>query len=256
MSQNGWGTNIVASSENGVALATRLNNLKADVYSNHAGSGRPAYAVAGMLWLDRSDVSAVLLNYDDGAAGIPLFEVDETTDKVRRMFGPPTKLGEAQFSTAQAGPLSIVNADALNYERVVFELAGIGKLSDGHSIWLEWTWNGTTWGAPDNVSQNSVYGNASTQVHVTSHPYSSSKILLNDARGGFAGGTVDSFSDGGWHHLKVDLVNAADPLSGVKSGTVKIGATTAASAANVQGMRISCSTTFTGLVRLWGMPKA
>ncbi len=63
MTQFDHGT-IVATTKSGTALAADLNSRAAAENSTHAGSTRPAYATAGMIWVDTSFSPAHLMLYD------------------------------------------------------------------------------------------------------------------------------------------------------------------------------------------------
>jgi len=81
MTQSDFGT-INASTKTGTALASDLNGFRDAVNSNHAGSSRPSYVVAGMIWLDTSSSNYVAYLYD-GSDDIPLFQIDATNNLVR-----------------------------------------------------------------------------------------------------------------------------------------------------------------------------
>lgn len=70
MSQYDFGT-ITASTKTGSALASDLNSWRTGLHSLHAGTSRPSYAIAGLLWLDTNTTPWVLKLYD-GADDITL----------------------------------------------------------------------------------------------------------------------------------------------------------------------------------------
>jgi hypothetical protein len=69
MSQNATPT-IDPDVMGGTGLAAWLEAFKPNVYSNHRGSGRPTYAVAGMIWSKSVSSSVEEVYYDDGTQGI------------------------------------------------------------------------------------------------------------------------------------------------------------------------------------------
>lgn len=65
---------INPATHNGTQLAGWLNDLMPSLWSQHAGSSRPSYAAAGMLWMDDSG-SDLVLNVFDGSADTPVARV-------------------------------------------------------------------------------------------------------------------------------------------------------------------------------------
>lgn len=74
MSQFDFGT-IDPATKSGTALADLLNQWRGAQHSSHSGSARPAYVVAGMLWLDTSS-DLWRVNLYDGSADVLLMTVD------------------------------------------------------------------------------------------------------------------------------------------------------------------------------------
>lgn len=78
MSQYDFGT-IDPATTSGTALATLLGSFRTALESQHSGSSRPAYAIAGTLWLDTTGTPWILKIYD-GADDISLGTINATTN--------------------------------------------------------------------------------------------------------------------------------------------------------------------------------
>ena len=78
MSQYDFGT-IDPTTKSGTALADLLNQWRGAEHSSHSGSVRPAYVVAGMIWLDTVSEPWKIKLYD-GSADIVLMQVDPTAN--------------------------------------------------------------------------------------------------------------------------------------------------------------------------------
>jgi hypothetical protein len=65
VTQNTW-TTLNPNTHGGTFLADQLNDWVAAVVSNHRGSSRPAYAVAGMIWPKTVSSTVEELYYFDG----------------------------------------------------------------------------------------------------------------------------------------------------------------------------------------------
>lgn len=63
----------------GTALASDLNQWRDAVHSTHWGVARPAYAIAGTLWVDDSTAPNCVINVFDGTADIPLLDFNSST---------------------------------------------------------------------------------------------------------------------------------------------------------------------------------
>lgn len=94
------------SGDTGSSLATKLNNWRATLLSLHSGSSRPTYAAAGMTWRDTSSSPWVIRMFD-GAADVPLYEVDPTTHLITKLYGPVS-------TTALAGLMSAADKTKLD----------------------------------------------------------------------------------------------------------------------------------------------
>lgn len=107
---------IVPSTDSGSDLSDWLNNWKPTLYSTNAGPQRPAYAVAGMLWIDNSTPEVHVLYLFDGtqdqevgswdpnapdslALGSTLKEVDFATN-------PEVKVGQMVFDVSPTGGMT------------------------------------------------------------------------------------------------------------------------------------------------------
>lgn len=78
MTQTAW-VDLVASTDTGSTLTTKLNALIPTLYTNHAGTSRPSYATAGMLWIDTTTATENKLYLYDG-----------TQDQLIASFDPAT----------------------------------------------------------------------------------------------------------------------------------------------------------------------
>lgn len=87
---------IVASSKSGSALAVDLNAWRDAVHSANKGSSAPAYAVAGISWLDDTVATAWVLKRYDGAQWIIQGTFNPTDDT----FSPRTAKGANIVSAA------------------------------------------------------------------------------------------------------------------------------------------------------------
>lgn len=74
MSQFDWAT-LLPTETSGTQLADKLNQYKGAANSNHSGATRPAYVVAGMIWLDTSS-EPWRLKLFDGADDIVVMQFD------------------------------------------------------------------------------------------------------------------------------------------------------------------------------------
>jgi microcystin-dependent protein len=73
-------SNLNPSTEGGVILSQRFNDLKANVYSSHLGADDVPYAVRGMISTKDLGSDQVELRYFDGASHIALGTIDEDAD--------------------------------------------------------------------------------------------------------------------------------------------------------------------------------
>ena len=78
MSQFDFGT-IDPGTKSGTTLASDLNGWRGAVHSSHIGSGRPSYAVAGMLWVNNVSTPWVLYAFD-GADDIQIGTINANTN--------------------------------------------------------------------------------------------------------------------------------------------------------------------------------
>lgn len=97
MSQFDFGT-IIATAKTGSALATDLNAWRNALHSQHKGSVAPAYAVAGMQWVDDALDPLWLLKTYDGDAWTTIVAIDTTTNS-----NWPVGVGEKQRYPAAGG---------------------------------------------------------------------------------------------------------------------------------------------------------
>jgi hypothetical protein len=77
MSQYDFGT-IATATTTGGDLATILQNWRNAVNSNHTGTVRPAYVIAGQIWINTTVATAWVVNLYDGTDDIPLGYVNVT----------------------------------------------------------------------------------------------------------------------------------------------------------------------------------
>lgn len=107
MTQNAWAP-LVPAADNGTTLSNKLNGLVPAIYSTNRGTSRPAYAVAGMLWVDSSTDTNEKLYLFDGAHDILLMAWDATTGVLT--FGGGGSIAEFDATKAyQADDLMIRN---------------------------------------------------------------------------------------------------------------------------------------------------
>lgn len=78
MSQSNFGT-IDPNTKTGTQLAADLNAWRTAVHSNHSGTARPSYVIAGMIWLDTT-ANPNILKFYDGADDIPLMSINTSTN--------------------------------------------------------------------------------------------------------------------------------------------------------------------------------
>lgn len=81
MSQANLGT-IDPQTTSGSTLASLLNAWQGALHTQHSGTSRPSYAVAGMVWLDTTS-SDVIFKYFNGSVDIPLAQLDATRGTFR-----------------------------------------------------------------------------------------------------------------------------------------------------------------------------
>ncbi|MGE0256799.1 MAG: hypothetical protein AB7N54_19400 [Alphaproteobacteria bacterium] len=78
MSQSDFGT-INPDTKSGAQLAADLNDWRDAVHSGHRGASRPAYAVAGMLWIDDSAGAVWFIKRWTGTADVVEASLNTTT---------------------------------------------------------------------------------------------------------------------------------------------------------------------------------
>lgn len=110
MSQADFGT-INAATKSGSQLATDLNAWRSALHSLHKGNERPAYAVAGMLWVKDATTPWGLYLYD-GADDILIGTVNATSNVFTPSFGSLSGLvladGSGGVSAATAAQIVAV----------------------------------------------------------------------------------------------------------------------------------------------------
>lgn len=89
MSQYDFGT-INPATTSGTALATLLGSFRTALESQHSGSSRPAYAIAGMIWLDTTSTTPAILKFYDGTDDITIGTLNYTTNVFAVTAGAPT----------------------------------------------------------------------------------------------------------------------------------------------------------------------
>ncbi len=119
MSQSDFGT-MDAAETSGIELAAILNAWRTALHSLHKGSSRPAYAIAGLLWI-KDATDPWLLYIFDGAQDILIGSVNATTNVFMPSFGALSGIlradgsgGVAAATAAQIvaviGALAVANA--------------------------------------------------------------------------------------------------------------------------------------------------
>ena len=92
--QYDFGT-IDPNTKDGTALANDLNQWRTALHSQHTGATRPAYAVAGMLWIDDSLTPVNEIYLFDGTQDILLASYNSTTHVYSPAFGGGNVVGPA-----------------------------------------------------------------------------------------------------------------------------------------------------------------
>ena len=87
MSQFDFGV-INPTTKNGTELATDLNSDRDAMHTQHSGTGRPSYVVAGMIWIDTTTTTWSVFMFD-GTDDILLYTVD-TVANTTSLFGGAT----------------------------------------------------------------------------------------------------------------------------------------------------------------------
>ena len=85
MSQYDFGT-MDPVEESGTELAAELNSWRTALHSLHRGSARPAYAIAGILWI-KDSVSPWLLNVYDGTSDVVIGTINTGSHLFTPSFG-------------------------------------------------------------------------------------------------------------------------------------------------------------------------
>lgn len=118
MTQSNFGT-IDPNTKSGTGLATDLNDWRDALHSMHSGSTRPAYAVAGTLWLDNASSSLWLVKIFDG--------VDDTIIAQIDVVNNVTRFPERRQEVVKTSDYTITSDDA--YIAIVMNKTGAGVLS-------------------------------------------------------------------------------------------------------------------------------
>jgi len=131
MSQYDFGT-IDPDEIGGTELAAMLNQHRDALHAQHKGSSRPAYAVAGMRWLDDSGTPWLIKRYD-GLADVTEAEFNATDDTVSYRHRSPVITKTADYSVVAADFGRIVKVDA-TAGPVTITLPPISVAKDGFPI--------------------------------------------------------------------------------------------------------------------------
>lgn len=126
MAQSDFG-DLIATDPTGVELGQALNLFRDAQNSAHGGAARPAYAVAGMTWVDTSAAKWRIMFYD-GASDVQLAEVDPAThEKTPEASGVPT--GTVAWFAANTPPTGFLVADGSAISRTAYSdlFAAIGS---------------------------------------------------------------------------------------------------------------------------------
>lgn len=103
----------------GSQLASDLNSSFAAEQTNHSGTSRPSYAVAGMTWLDTTGTPWLWKMYD-GSGDITLGAINATVDS----FALQDKDGDTKIQIEEAADDDIIRFDTAGSERGIFNAAG------------------------------------------------------------------------------------------------------------------------------------
>ena len=143
----------------GTDLASFLNAAQPALHSYHRGSSRPAYAVAGMIWIDSSVTNVDSVMYYDGTHDILLFSFDVTSGAITD--GGPFTPG-AMFHQGAIDPTTTAPASPRNGDLYLVTTAGTAHASFTGLFGTAMTvgdvifYDGTNWQA---LKLQSVIGN-------------------------------------------------------------------------------------------------
>lgn len=176
----------------GTELSGWINGWSLAVESSHSGALRPAYAGAGMVWLDTSNVNLWTLYVYDGVHDVPLFGFDPNTGTGSGATGDVT------------GPAGVV-ADSV----AVFDGA-TGKLLKGGALMSELALlaSPTFTGVP--LAPTAAPGTNTQQLATTAFVAALGTLKLNAANPAATGTmTITEATEGG----QLTLLSSTHPTS-------------------------------------------
>ena len=133
MSQYDFGS-IDPDEVGGTELAAMLNQHRDALHSLHRGGSRPAYAVAGLRWIDNS-AAPWLVKLFDGAVDIIEAELDVTADTANYRHRRPVVTRTADYGVVGADFGRIIRVDASGGARTI-TLPLISAVKDAFPVTL------------------------------------------------------------------------------------------------------------------------
>ncbi len=222
MTQNAW-TPLVPAADNGTTLSNKLNGLVPAIYSTNRGTSRPAYAVAGMLWVDSSTATNEKLYLYDGAHDILLMAWDSTTGVLT--FGGGGSIAEFDATKAyQADDLMIRNGGIYK----ATQATGPGAYNAAH--WTQIDAAAVTvppaiLRAPTTAAQNTITQSVDDQVPLKIAPSETSTAKQFEIGSSFTVDKEGALYAAGRVTVENDakIINdAADSISGANGSAVKL----------------------------------
>lgn len=111
--------NIDPSSVGGTALAQALNVWEDAVVSNHKGGARPAYAQAGMLWVNDT-ASPWILNLYTGSIDVPVATVNPSTGETAQIVFARGLVGQVAHFARSTPPAGWLKANGALVSRTAY----------------------------------------------------------------------------------------------------------------------------------------
>ncbi len=116
-------------------MAQRIDNSLDAQLSSHSGASRPAYAVAGTLWLSTATAGKHKYYFYDGAADRLMLTIDTATGAIQYSDGVSTDVLStllAKAGGAMTGPIenAVFAASGANTKRAHFDLTAVSAGQD------------------------------------------------------------------------------------------------------------------------------
>jgi len=245
MSQYSW-TDIVASTEDGTDLATRLNDWRDALETMHSGTSRPTGAQTGMIWADTTVAGVTTIQFYDGTNDIALFEIDRTNSEFDKSFAPPVLLHEDDAG-AGSPTLEVTSTSADSFDELRIQIVNVGWTSanvhfDASSA------GGAPWDTLFLGAQNASIG---TSQDSTNPIVGGDLELTGGATAtGLMSGDMIAMHDGSDNHLRVNIGFSTSSNISVNHLYTILTAT------KWDAFRLAATSgNLTGKLRLWGMPQ-